>query len=296
MLFAKLSLKIFDEVRAKSLTGIYLVFLTGLAYGWWYFDPLVVLSILAGTYLLLNQKDLLAGVAIALGTLTKWIPLLLMSVAWRFRPPRHALRVTIIASMLIIVVLAGLYFLSPDFTLASLRSQTSKWSWETVWALLDGNLITGNFGPEWQRFDPKTAEQSLGNPPKLPPSLTIVPFLIIGLWSFTRVRLKDDRVAISFLGLTLCLFLLWSPGWSPQWILYLIPITLLAIDSPRSIIFCINLVFVSLLEWPILLSRGRFDLLWAPVILRTLILLVLSLEFGRTALKPLGLRVRGGVV
>jgi hypothetical protein len=41
----------------------------------------------------------------------------------------------------------------------------------------------------------------------------------------------------------------------------------------------LNLVAISLLEWPVLLTRGRFDLLWIPVILRTSVILLLAVVF-----------------
>jgi hypothetical protein len=42
---------------------------------------------------------------------------------------------------------------------------------------------------------------------------------------------------------------------------------------------------VALLEWPILLSRGRFDLLALPVLLRTIIMILLAIELYIAASK-----------
>jgi len=36
-----------------------------------------------------------------------------------------------------------------------------------------------------------------------------------------------DRQKLALVGWCWCLFLLWSPGWSPQWLLYLLPLVLL---------------------------------------------------------------------
>jgi hypothetical protein len=60
---------------------------------------------------------------------------------------------------------------------------------------------------------------------------------------------------------------------------------LLCLRLPRAVIYAASLVMVSLLEWPILLSRGRFDLLWLPVVIRTLLILLLGIECGRTVLR-----------
>ena len=41
------------------------------------------------------------------------------------------------------------------------------------------------------------------------------------------MKSPGSRSAIAFLGVTWCLFLIWSPGYSPQWVLYLLPLILL---------------------------------------------------------------------
>ena len=51
----------------------------------------------------------------------------------------------------------------------------------------------------------------------------------------------------------------------------------------RAALFSISLALVALLEWPILLSRGRFDLLALPVLLRTLIMILLAFELYSAA-------------
>lgn len=288
VIFGKLALNLFGETKANRIGWIYFAFLMGLSYGWWYFDPLAVLAMLVGLYWLLEGEDGRAGFALAAGILTKWFPALTLAVAWRFRPIRRALLVTEIALGTTAVVFAILFLLSPEMTLASLTSQISKGSWETVWALLDGNLSTGSFGSVWQRFDPATASLPQGNPPVVPPVLMLALFLGLGGWLFSRMKDRSDRSAISFLGLTWSIFLLWSPGWSPQWILYLLPIILLGMPVTRGIGFSLNLIFVSLLEWPILLSRGRFDLLWLPIVIRTMLLVLLAVAFGRVALSRQG--------
>ena len=66
---------------------------------------------------------------------------------------------------------------------------------------------------------------------------------------------------------------------------YLIPLLLLCFPLARSLTYGVSLVMVALLEWPILLSRGRFDLLWLPVVVRSLLLVLLGYESSRAALR-----------
>ncbi len=265
---------------AESRAWVYFGLLAGLFYGWTYFDPLAVFALLLGLWWALEGRELRAGLAFGLGALVKWFPLLGLAVLAR---KGNRLQVRPLLAALGVVVLAWLPLLaaSPDYTMASLRSQEAKGSWETVWALLDGNPGTGNFGAKEARYDPASALEPQGNPARIPPWLALLPFAALGLWAWLRSDLERPRSLVAFSGLALALFFLWSPGWSPQWVLYLLPIVLLALPGRTGVLFAGLLVLVNLLEWPLLLSRGLFELLPMTVLLRTLLLVLLAWEFWR---------------
>jgi len=267
------------QIGANHRVLTYLVILCSLAYQWWYFDPLAVFFMLAGLMLWFKQKPVFCGLAIAAGILTKLFPILLLPVLWKNGSRRSSLLATGAAVALSLTVLIGLYSYSPEMTKASLISQQNKGSWETVWALIDGNLRTGNFGDLIERLDASGTGQVSGNPPRIPVMISLAIFLGFGLWIFLRSRLDQPNRMLSFLGFTWCLFLLWSPGWSPQWVIYLIPIILLALPARRGILFSLLLILVNLLEWPVLLSRGFFEGLWGTVLLRTALFALLGFAF-----------------
>jgi hypothetical protein len=213
-----------------------------------------------------------------LGVLTKLIPGIVLAAAWRFWPPKRWARTTAAAAIIVAAGILPFLALRPEMTLASLRSQAAKGSWETVWALLDGNPGTGIFGPLSERLDPAEATMPRGQPARIP---HWIPSLIAGaiaLWAFLRAQ-GDRRKALPLLAFLLALLFLWSRGWSPQWLAYLVPLLLLSVSLRQSLVFGLNLVAISLLEWPVLLTRGRFDLLWIPVILRTSVILLLAVVF-----------------
>jgi hypothetical protein len=114
--------------------------------------------------------------------------------------------------------------------------------------------------------------------------ITFLLFGGVGLYLMVRVRGKEMITGVAFIGATWSSFLLWSPGWSPQWILYLLPLVLLAIPFQRAVMISLCLVLISILEWPILLSRGLFDLMWIPVMLRTFIIILVFFEMARIAI------------
>jgi hypothetical protein len=160
-----------------------------------------------------------------------------------------------------------------------LRSQAAKGSWETVWALLDGNLHTGNFGPEAERLDPAAAAVPRGNPPRINAWVSLLAFGALGLALYWKAPISqsDSLAALHFTGLTWVIFFLWSPGWSPQWALYLLPLILLTLPERLAPLLAALIVLVNLLEWPLLLSRGMFSSLPLTILLRTALFILLGL-------------------
>jgi hypothetical protein len=286
ILFARLSGRVYTRGSGWLRALAYTVILIPLAYGWWFFDPISVFFMLLGLYWLLAGRDYPAGVAIGLGALTKWFPALILPLVWKLRPVKQALKISAFSIGWVILVYAGLYTASPSLTFASLSSQGSKGSWESVWALLDGNLQTGNFGPEAERFDAGSARLPRGEPARLPSWLTLIPFVVLGAWLWWKAHLQDDRGAVAFLGLSWCIFLLWSPGWSPQWVLYLLPLILLALPEREALLLSLALVLINVLEWPVMLSRGYNWGLWLTIPVRTVLIVLLAVEFWKTITVP----------
>ncbi len=282
--FQKIASNINSGKEAINRTFVYAFFLIGLFYGWAYFDSLAVFFLLIGIYLIIINKSRSAGLLIGVGGLIKWFPLLILPVAWKWLGTKKALMAVVIALVVIGIGWGLLFGISPEFTKASLIAQGAKGSWETVWALIDGNLSTGNFSPEINRAIPASASISTGNPPVIPSWLSLLVIGGVGFLVFWKSTIDSTVKLVGFSGFTLIMFFLWSPGYSPQWTLYLLPLVILCFDNNRSRLLALVLVLINLLEWPILLSRGWFQFLDEVVLLRTAIFFLLALLFGRVAL------------
>jgi len=283
---------IYSSETANVISLVYFGLIAAHPYTWWYLELIPVALMLAGAWAVLKEKDIPAGIWIGLGILTKWFSIFLLPALWRLRKPARAARITAVAVTLVVLVWGALFIASPTMTKASLISQPSRSSWQTIWALIDGNMTTGFFlkGPE--RFDPRAAEIQSGNPPVVPPWLTLAVFAGLGLFLLLRTRRLDERGYLSFVGVTWGLFLLWSSGWSPQWILYLIPLILLTHPLEKGLIVNLLLVFLTIIEWPTMLKRNLFESLWiiAPMrmaILGVMILLWIQLGASRCARKQI---------
>ena len=275
-LFQAIARKQYSIEETKKRTLIYLFIIINLFYGWAYFDSLVVFTLLLGVYWILDKKDIKAGLALGIGGLIKWFPILALAAAWKWRGRKSALR-TISTTFVLLVLAWGILFIwSPEFTQASFVSQGIKGSWETVWAIMDGNFGTGNFAPEIDRLDPSSAYLSTGHEAKLSPWISLMAFACVGFGVFLRSKLDDEIKMISFAGFTIVMFILWSPGYSPQWVLLLLPFVLLSFDIWRGTLLSFILVLINILEWPIFLSRGWFHLLEEIIVIRTLFILGLA--------------------
>lgn len=275
IVFSKLAQKIKKANGYQiSVAAFFLINLI-LPYTWWYFDVLAVFMLLLGTLWLLEGKDIRAIIILSIGALIKLFPALAICLVWRHRSVKKAILLTLLLVFLIVGVYGVLFSISPEFTRASILSQTSKGSWETVWALIDGNFRTGNFGAEIERYDPSRATIPMGNPARVSPWITIWIFLTLGLYFFINLFDNKPMPQLGFVCLTLVVFFLWMQGWSPQWILYIIPFILLLSNDQEGIVISGILVLISLLEWPVMLSRGYAWGLWLTIPFRTFFLVFL---------------------
>ena len=283
-LFQKLARAINEENEIINRVFVYGFFLVGLFYGWAYFDSLAVFCLLLGLYLITIKNARAAGLVIGVGGLIKWFPLLILPAAWKWLKTKKALTVMVLTVVVIGLGWGLLLGISPEFTKASLTAQGAKGSWETVWALIDGNLSTGNFDPNIDRTIASSASISTGNPSVVPIWLSLLILGGIGFLVFWKANIDTARQLLGMSGFTLIMFFLWSPGYSPQWTLYLLPLVILCFKYDRSLLLAMVLTLVNLLEWPILLSRGWFQYLDEIVLMRTAVFIFLAFLFAQITL------------
>jgi hypothetical protein len=273
--------------QAMQITWVYLALTVPVFIWLGSFEAITACLVLLALFTLKRGRPWITGLIIGLGAMVKWLPLLLLAAVGRQRGPRAGLVSGLAALLVCLVVLGPLAWFSPDYTLASLKAQVGKSSWQTLWALLDGNLAnTGSFGPLSDRFDPARAGVPLHNPSRLPWWLTAIPFAGAGLFALTRPRRRQIDDHLVFSALAFILFCLWSKGWSPQWQMFLIPLLLLSLPLRRAVLVVLALGFINVLEWPAILSRGLTQLLPLTVIARSLIWVVLAWELYQRLAHP----------
>ncbi len=255
ILIRKIGAHLYGSNTGIALGWIYAVMLAPLVFTFWDFEPVVAFFLLLGLWWLLTKQETRSALAIALGALTKFTPALLLASVWRFRQRTHALRYTAVVVGLFALVYLPLFLQNAPMTLPSLTAQFNKASYQTVWALLDGNYRTGNFGPLADRTDPALASVIQGNPAVIPGGLRLVVAGAIGLWIFTRTRRFDDRGLVAFTAVTVLIFFLQAQGWSPQWLVQIIPLVLLCFPTRNGVLMVLLLSLVTFAEYPFLFIR-----------------------------------------
>jgi hypothetical protein len=266
--------------------------------GW--FDVFALTFLLLALYLMLANHPLGSSAVAGLGFLVKLLPIIVVPVAFWREPTRKRRALLIIVTLLTIVVVAlPFYLLNPELFTLSWTINLKRSSWETIWALLEGFTSYGLAGGG-NRFDPAEAG-ALQHPSTLPWGLISAGFALVYLWLWmaagSKLQAAGDEPTtynphpaafrtVAFTGLTLNLITLYLKGYSPQFIVWLLPFVLLLLPNLRGLIYALLLSAVNLVESPIYftLLPDQPWLLTGAVLVRTGLLILLAVEYGRMAL------------
>ncbi|MDL1901387.1 hypothetical protein FBR02_11505 [Anaerolineae bacterium CFX9] len=296
LLVRRIGTRLHGANTGMALAWIYALLGASAVFVWWNFEPLAAFLLLLALGTLLDGRDSRSAVWAALGILVKFTPAVVGAAALRFRPRVAGIRYIGI----VLAVVAGVYGLlmaqNAAFTLPSLTAQFNKSSYQTVWALIDGNYRTGNFGTAEERLDPDTASVLTGNPAVIPGWFRLLAALGLGLVVFLTARRMDDKGIVAFVTLALLIFFLQAQGWSPQWLAQIIPLVLLCFPNRLGVQVIVLLSIATFAEYPFLFLRtgdtgGEITgALQSPFILlviaRTAILVGISIALYRRLRQP----------
>lgn len=291
--------RIYDPQTGMMLGWVYAVMAAPLVFLFWTFDGLVIFTVLLGVWWLLKSRQTASAVAVGVGTLFKLTPMLIVGAAWRYLPRRGAARYTAVVVGGAAAVFGVFFAQNGAMTLPSLTAQWNKASYQTVWALLDGNMRTGNFGPIEVRLDPARANALQGNAAVVPGWLRLGAALAVGLFVYARTRDFSERGLVAFVTITLLIFFIQAQGWSPQWLAQIIPLVLLVFPTRNGVLALVFLSFVAFAEYPFLFVRsdGVIAGTLVPayvmfIVARTMALLALCTALYRLLRQPSDVSVR----
>lgn len=250
--------------------------------GW--FDVIPTFLFLAALERLAAGRVGQSALAAAAGGLTKVFPLLAIAIAWRvLQAWRERLAYAAVSGATIAAVMAPLMLASPAMTIAWARTTMERSSWETVWALAEGYTGFGLVAPLSARTDPASAGFQ-AHPSSLPWPLITLALLALFIWLFTRpMRLTGVRSLAAFGGLSVNLLLLFSRGYSPQFLIWALPLLFVVFPGRAGAAYGLLLSGVNLLEYPVYFTffPEQPILLIIAVLARTALLIGLSLAYWR---------------
>ena len=267
--------------------------------GW--FEPMPLFFMLLGLELILAGRAYAwAGSAVAagLGFLTKLTPILLLPVAircagarlsvraatqeWFRRGPGNLARpLATVAIFSTVVVGVGypLVAANPALALSSFRIQSIRPPWQSIWALLDGFYGYGLVPLDMRNL---RGYEELLWPSRLPWGWIGVAFAALYLWLYTRpYDWQRPRTPIAFSAAGVVLLFLYSKGWSPQFLLWLIAFVAVLLPTARGIAWIVLLSAINVVEanlFLIILPDAHW-LMAVTVIARTMLLVLLAAEF-----------------
>ena len=253
---------------------------------------------LLALYFMLDGKPRLTGLAIGLGAMAKILPILLIIPAMkRFKLAKE--RVQLLGFAYVSILLLNLPFMiaNPFMWLGVYLYHGIRGPWETIWAILEGWYGHGGaeaLHPYFEGFFTYMQLQGIYQPSPHDhayyawnyPWLTTLLFILGGAMLLLSYYLINEHDILEGAALTLFSFMFFSKGYSPQYVIFMLPFIAMAFEGTKKICFWLMFEVGAILQW-ILWMPGIYSpsLLAFMVILRTitfaLVIIVLMMHFMR---------------
>jgi len=277
--------------------------------GW--FEAMPLFFMLLGLDLLLSRRRgawIGSAVAAALGFLVKLTPVLLVPIAvrwlgarlsvaaarheWfnfaappapRFRGGRNLLKPALYCLIFVGVTVAIGYPLAqfnPQLALSSFRVNSIRPPWQSVWALIDGYYGYGLVPVDMRNMQGFVAGGQWVT--RLPWTLITVAFAGVYLWIYTRrYDWARVRTPIAFAAVSVVWLFLYSKGWSPQFLVWIVAFLVLLTPTLYGVILAIALTLINFIETSVflLMLPAEHWIMTGTVLVRTALLLLLAVEW-----------------
>ena len=269
--------------------------------GW--FEAMPLFFLLLGLDLLLTGRRggwIGSALAAALGFLVKLTPIILVPVAVRwfgcrlnwdaarhewFNPhsPRNLLKPLTYAGIFAALVVGlglSLAHFNLRLALSSFTVNSLRPPWQSLWALIDGfygfglvpvdmrNLSSLASGGQWES--------------RLPWGLITVAFALLYLWLYTRgYDWTHRRTPVTFTAVSVVWLFLYSKGWSPQFVVWILAFLVLLRPNLQSVLLSVALTALNVIEssiYLILLPDARWIMV-GTVLARTTLLLLIAVQW-----------------
>jgi hypothetical protein len=271
-----------SKARALRAAALFAAsFIMAYAASGWY-ESVPVFLLLLSLYLALSDRYALSMVFAGVGFVTKIVPLVVVPAAIkRVSQLRRQVLYVVEFGVVVGVLLAPFAATGFNHLVAFVRVTMNRPTWLSIWALFDGNYQFGATLPISDRFSSANVGQAGSS--VLPWPIIHLAFLVFFLFLFTRrLDWRAPRITVAFAGISVNLLLLWSKGFSGQFVAYAVPFIVLLLPNVRGVLYLALLSVVWVAEWPLafqMLDGQEWFIAWL-IIIRTIVLVVLTLEFA----------------
>ena len=244
VLFGTISL-LYNMLQTHKDRAFLLLLPAGLYFSYNRFDILPSFLVLLSLFLLQRKKNLLVGIILGIATLTKWYPALLLPIflAYIYHTQRR-----IDWKMFLAFCLTCLVILAPTLLLGGMKAVLVPYTFhaERGFEYVSLPAILRIISHLWFRASLNT---TLISYLFLVLSVLPVPFIILAhIDTFDKV--------IHWSVLVVAAFIIFSRIWSPQWILWVLPLLILMARTPADVAWIVTYTVVDYLAFPLL-----FDLI-----------------------------------
>jgi len=260
-----------------------------------FFDAIALFFLLLALEFILRGRLLSSAISVGVGFLVKLTPIIFVPVAlrqlwdvaedWRAGLRDGALYL-VVTTLTILALLLPFLLTQPVWLWTAARAVVGRSAWETVWAIFEGYFGYGVVGGD--RLNPAETAFAVYDS-SLPWWLITLAFGLLYVFLWTRpADYRQPRNVVALTGLTVTVFFLYSKGYSPQFLVYLLPFIILLFPNARGVTYSLLLTLLNVLEQPVyfVLVPEATWLLLAVVVARWLVLGVLLVEFGYVLWRP----------
>lgn len=290
-----------ERPAIHSATAMALLFAPLYISSQWY-DNLVLFFILLSVYAVVERRAALGGLVMGLGFGIKLFPLAVLPTAVQVfrKEPRQLLIVGGLLIAVIAAIFVPFFMASPEYTLPFFRNLGGRVPWQSIWALLVGYRSYGVVAPVALRTDPAQASwvppvEGLHDLPPWAWLLLAAAFAGLGLWLYTRrIDWQEPRRQAAFVALTFAVMFLYLRGFSQQFYIYALALSLLIAPDWRGTLYGLCWSSLMVLIFPLSFATfwryPDFNNTW--IIVQTLLLLAFLAEALRATFydHPLSIR------
>lgn len=264
------------------------------------YDPLPVLFTVLSIYLLMKDKLKYSAIFLGLGVVTKLFPVILFPVFFKYiKNSKDKAIFSVVFSVILIIFFIPFMITNFEFFLSPYFWQSGRPPWQSMYTFFAWlTQMPFNYSQAYYWGNTQTSWIAVGITPKLETLTLAIPKQPGIWWNIVSVigilismvpvfikKIKSKNELLDWSLYSIIVFMFWNIGWSPQYILFILPLVLfLFLRNPiNGILVAFGLQLSVGLAYPVLLPfamKGELVFIiwyWLAELVRYLIFIFIIL-------------------